>query len=411
MRRVVVTGLGAVTPCGVSFDQTWDAVVRGQSGIKRVTSCAVDDLRCQFAGECSDFDPSRFMDAKTVRHNGRFIQFALAAAEMALSAAGRPDQALDPRRLATIIGVGMASLHDIVDSQHTLDQKGAKRVTPFFIPRSLSNLAAGQVAMRFGAQGPSFCPTSACTSGAHAVAQAMDQIRLNRADVVIAGGAEAGVNRLALAGFDAMRALSVRNDAPHEASRPFDRDRDGFVLSEGAAVLILEERERAIARGAPILAEVLGHGSTTDAYHVSHPPPEGRGLADAMRLALADARVNAEDVGYVNAHATSTPAGDEAEAQAVLSVFGGKNSLWVSSTKSTTGHLLGAAGALEAAITVQVIAKGVVPPTINLKRVDQAFEGLLDFVPHEARRRQIRIAASNSTGFGGHNASLIFGAA
>lgn len=407
-RSVVVTGMGAVSPCGATLEATWRALLAGRSGIAPITSFETADLKTRFAGECRDFDPSPYWTKTDLRRYGRFTHLAVAASTMAVQAAGLP---VDPEghRGGAFIGVAVGGLGEIVDAQATLDQSGPRRVSPFFILQTAPNLACGEVALRFGLRGPSFATASACTSGAHAIGEAFRAIREGRVDYAIAGGAESVIRRVVIAGFNSMRALSVRNDAPEAASRPFDADRDGFVLAEGAASLVLEEAEHAKRRGAPILAELRGYGATTDAYHATSPSPDGAGLAAAMREALRDASLSADAIDYVNPHATSTPAGDDAEAQAILGVFGAHatSGLWVSATKSMTGHLLGGAGALEAALAVQSIARGEVPPTINLERPEGA-AAELDLVPGEARRRRVRAALSNSTGFGGHNASLAF---
>jgi len=412
-RRVVVTGVGAVSPCGATMNSTWASLVDGISGIGRTTGFEVDDFRCRVSGQCRDFSAEAYLDPKTLRHTGRFIHMAIAASQMAVDHAGLDTTQGDGKRGGVLIGVGVASLDRIVDTHVVITEQGARRVPPFFVPSAITNMAAGQVALRFHLRGPSFSPASACTSGAHAIGTALDLIRAGRADFMLAGGAEANVTRVALAGFDAMRAMSTHVDPPEGACRPFDRDRDGFVLSEGAAVLVLEEYEHARKRGAPILCELRGYGATTDAHHAWHPAPEGEGLADAIELALADARLPIDHVGYVNAHATATPAGDLAEAQAIAKSFGthAREGLWVSSTKSMTGHLLGASGALEAAISVMALTRGVVPPTLNLSHADPGIEGRLDLVARESRERTLRAVVSNSTGFGGHNAVLVFATA
>lgn len=401
--------MGAVTPCGATLDATWSALLAGKSGIAPIEGFETSDLKTRFAGQCRDFDPSPFWDATDLRRNGRFTHLAVAASTMAAKAAGLEPE--EGRRGACFIGVAIGGLGEIVDAQATLDTQGARRVSPFFILRTAPNLATGEVAIRFGLRGPSFAPASACTSGSHAVGEAFRAIREGRADYAIAGGSEAVIRRLVIAGFNSMRALSTRNDAPQAASRPFDADRDGFVLAEGAASLVLEEAERARRRGAPILAELRGYGATTDAFHATNPPPDGAGLAAAMRDALDEARLRPDEVDYVNPHATSTDAGDAAEAAAILSVFGdhAKRGLAVSATKSMTGHLLGASGALEAVFAASCIHRGEIPPTINLERPDGAAAGL-DLVPNVARRQRVRVALSNSTGFGGHDASLVFAA-
>ncbi len=413
MRRVVVTGVGAVSPCGLTAETTWENVLGGKSGIAPIELFDASDITTTFGGECTGFEPTALIDKRKVREMARFITLAVAASDEALkSASFEPDEAL-AERTGTFIGVGFCGM-EVVEAQHDrLVNKGPRRVSPYFIPGAISNLAPGQVSMRYGLKGPSLTTTSACSSGAHAVGEAFRWIQRGDMDAAVAGGAEAALTRLGLAGFASMRALSKRNDAPEKASRPFDVDRDGFVMSEGAGVMILEERESAIRRGANILAEIVGYGATADAYHITKPAPEHEGAARAMRASIEDAGIAYEDIGYVNAHGTSTPAGDAEELRAIRGLFGahaergGQEGLWISSTKSTHGHLLGAAGGLEAALTVQAIASGSVPPTINLDVPDPSAEGL-DLVPNEAREKPLKAALTNSFGFGGTNVSLVF---
>jgi len=409
MRRVVITGVGAVSPCGKDLRTTWENVVEGKSGIERIQRWDPTDMASQIAGECRDFDPEQYIEKKRVREMARFIHLAMGASHQAIESAGfEPDDALKDRT-GTFIGVGFCGLEAVEQQHEILMTKGARRVSPYFIPSAISNLAPGQVSMRWGLRGPSYTTTSACSSGAHAIGEAFRWIQRGGIDAAIAGGAEASVTPLGVAGFAAMRALSKRNEEPHRASRPFDRDRDGFVIAEGAGIVMLEERDAAVKRGAPILAEVIGYGATADAYHLTQPAPEGEGAQRAMRAALLDAQLAPSDVDYVNAHGTSTPTGDVQELQAIRSVFGAhaQEHLWISSTKSAHGHLLGAAGGLEAVIATLTIRDGVVAPTINLDTPDPACEGL-ELVPHTARRRATRVALSNSFGFGGHNGSLVF---
>jgi len=407
-RRVVVTGVGAVSPCGPTMDRTWASLLEGRSGIAPFTGIDATDLKTTFGGECRDFDPTPWWPKVELRRHGRFTHLAVAASTMAAEVAGLEPTGGDERG-GCFIGVALGGLPEIVDTQATLDSRGPRRVSPFFILRAAPNLAAGEVALRWGLRGASFATASACTSGSHAIGEAFRAIRSGRVDYAFAGGSEAVVTRLSIAGFNSMRALSVRNDAPEAASRPFDADRDGFVLAEGAATLVLETERRARARGATILAEVRGYGASTDAEHATKPPDDGRGLAAAMREALADGQLGPEQIAYVNPHATSTPAGDAAEARAILDVFGAhaKRGLMVSATKSMTGHLLGASGALEAAIAVYAVARDQVPPTINLDDPDGA-AAELDLVPDTARDATVGAALSSSTGFGGHNASIAF---
>lgn len=408
MRRVVITGVGAVSPCGKDLGTTWENVVEGKSGIERIQRWDPTDMASQIAGECRDFDPEQYIEKKRVREMARFIHLAMGASQQAIESAGfEPDDALKDRT-GTFIGVGFCGLEAVEQQHEILMTKGARRVSPYFIPSAISNLAPGQVSMRWGLRGPSYTTTSACSSGAHAIGEAFRWIQRGGIDAAIAGGAEASVTPLGVAGFAAMRALSKRNDDPTHASRPFDRDRDGFVIAEGAGIVMLEERDAAMKRGAPILAEVIGYGATADAYHLTQPAPEGEGAQRAMRAALLDAQLDASAIDYVNAHGTSTPTGDVQELQAIRSVFGShaQDHLWISSTKSVHGHLLGAAGGLEAVIVSLAMRDGIVPPTINLDSPDPACEGL-ELVPHTARRRETRYAVSNSFGFGGTNVTLV----
>lgn len=411
MRRVVVTGIGGLSPCGATMTSTWDALSHGRSGIRRVEGFDVSDLRCQVVGQCRDFVPQDFFDKSTLRHTSRFIHIGVAAAQMAVDHAGIDFDQEERARVGVLIGVGMAPAQNTIDAHEMMKEKGASRLWPFFIPATISNMVVGHVAMRFGLHGPSFSIASACASGAHALGTSLDLIRAGRADVMLAGGCEGNANRMTMGGFDALRALSTANDIPEQASRPFDASRTGFVLAEGGAVLVLEEYEHAKQRGANILCELAGYGATTDGFHMTHPAPGHAGLVTAMRLALADAKLAPEAVGYVNAHATATPAGDVLEAKAIATVFGEharSKRLLVSSTKSMHGHLLGGAAAIEAAISVTALLEGLVPPTINLERVDPEIEDLLDLVPHEARKRELGAVMSNATGFGGQNAVLVF---
>jgi 3-oxoacyl-[acyl-carrier-protein] synthase II len=409
-RRVVVTGVGMVSPCGRDTEATWKAVLEGRSGIRPIRGFDASQHACQVAGECIDFDPEAFIEKKRLREGGRFIHLALASSQLAVDAAGFAPSEEEKDRVGVFFGVGLCGL-ELIEKQHeTLTEKGPRRVSPYFIPATISNLAPGQISMRWGFRGPNYTTTSACSSGAHAIGEAFRAIRHGYVDAAVAGGSEACVTPLGIAGFTALRALSTRNDEPARASRPFDKGRDGFVMGEGAAALVLEERDRAIARGANVLAEVLGYGATSDAYHLTQPAPEGEGAQRAMRLALADGRIDLERVGYINAHATSTPTGDAQELQALKRVLGEHASrVWVSATKGVTGHLLGAAGGLEAALTVLAVRDGAVPPTINLDDPDDEAQGL-DLVPHTGRERPLDVAMSNSFGFGGTNVTLAFGA-
>ena len=411
MRRVVITGLGTVSPCGPDTASTWSAVKAGRSGIRPIARFDATDFTSRVAGECGDFNPEQYIEKKRVREGDRFIHLAIGAADQAVKQAGidaLSDEA--KHRVGTVIGVGLCGLELIERMARVLNDRGPRKITPYFIPATIANLAPGQVSMRFGFKGPSFTTTSACSSGAHAIGESFRWIQHGEVDVAVAGGAEATITGLGVGGFTSMRALSTGfNDEPHRASRPFDQGRDGFVISEGAGVIVLEEREHAMKRGAPIFAELVGYGATSDAYHLTQPAPDGEGAQRAMRHALKDARVDPSRVTYINAHATSTPIGDVQELRAIKAVFGERatKDLWISSTKSMTGHLLGAAGGLEAIFSVLALKEGVAPPTINLESPDPDAQGL-DLVPHEARERDNDIVVSNAFGFGGTNVCLVF---
>jgi len=411
MRRVVITGLGTVNPCGLSVVSSWQALTAGESGITAISSFDCSQHASRIAGECKGFVPENHVPKRDVRSMDRFIHLSIAASDELMRDVGL--DADDPARLrtGTLVGVGLGGLAYIENTCKVLAEKGPNKITPYFIPASIANLAPGHISMKHGLKGVSYTLTSACASGAHAIGEAFRTIARGELTACVAGGAEAVVTPLGVAGFAAMRALSRRNDEPTRASRPWDSDRDGFVIAEGAALLFLEEHEHARKRGAKIYAEIVGYGASADAYHLTQPAPEGEGAQRAMLASLQDAQLNAEQIQYVNAHGTSTPVGDVLELRALRAVFGAhaearSGGLWVSSTKSMTGHLLGGAGGLEALICALALADGVVPPTINLDQPDPEAQGF-DLVPHEARRRAIDYALSNSFGFGGTNASLI----
>jgi 3-oxoacyl-[acyl-carrier-protein] synthase II len=406
-RRVVVTGLGLVTPLGTGVEKNWQAVVDGRSGITTITRFDASAFPTRIAGEVRDFRPEEFIDKKEIKKMDLFIQYAVAAADMAMKSSGLVIDEANAARVGCVVGVGMGGLPSIEESHLIFLDSGLKRLSPFFIPKLIANLAPGQIAIRFGAKGTNYTTTSACSSGAHAVGEAMRLIRHGYQDAVICGGSEAAVTPLGIGGFAVMRALSTRSDDPERASRPFDKGRDGFVMGEGSGILVLEEREIALRRGAPILAEVVGYGTNADAFHITQPSPEGAGAADCMRLCLDDGSIPPSEIGYVNAHGTSTEYNDVNETKAIKSVFGEFAArLAVSSTKSMTGHLLGAAGGVEAAFTVLALERGVLPPTINLEEPDPECD--LDYVPNHARERRVEVALSNSYGFGGTNVSLAF---
>ena len=407
-RRVVVTGLGLVCPVGVGVEESWQALVAGKSGVGPITHYDASTYPTKIAGEVRGFEPEKFMDRKEVRRNDRFIQFALAAADMAVADSGIDFAKEDPERVGVIVGSGMGGLETIEDTHKTLMERGVRKVSPFFIPAIIINLAPGQIALRWGLKGPNYSPVSACATGNHSIGDALMYIERGMADVMIAGGTEATLTPLGLAGFCAARAMSERNDAPEKASRPFDKGRDGFVAAEGAGILLVEEYEHARRRGARIYAELCGYGASCDANHVTSPAPEGEGGQRAMRMALADAGLRPEQVGYVNTHGTSTPQGDIAECQAIRRVFGdwADRGLVVSSTQSMTGHMLGAAGGAEAVFSVLALHRGVVPPTMNVEEQDP--ECRLDVVPNVAREVKTEAVLSNSFGFGGTNAVIAF---
>lgn len=410
MERVVVTGIGLVTPNGVGTEQTWQSLVRGESGVGPITLFeAGPEYATRIAAEVKGFEPSLYMERKKLKEVSRFIPFAMAATRMALDQAQLDLTEEERDRTGVFIGVGLGGLENLERCTLTLAQRGPGKVSPYFIPSLIANMAAGQVSIAFGLRGPSLAHTSACSSSAHALGEALRWIQRGEADVMIAGGAEATITPIGIGGFSAMFALSRRNDEPQRASRPWDKDRDGFVCGEGAGTLVLESLTRAKKRGAKILAELVGYAATSDAHHITKPAPNGEGGARAMRLALRDAKLSPDRIDYINAHGTSTPAGDIEEAKAIIDVFGAHatdKKLWVSSTKSMMGHLLGAAGAVEAAVCLKALETNLIPPTINLDSPDP--EATLDFVPHRARERRIRYAMSNSFGFGGTNATLIF---
>jgi len=405
-RRVVVTGVGLVSPLGIGTDATWQALLAGRSGIGPITRFDAAEYPSRIAGEVREFDPERFVEKKEVKKTDLFIQYALAATQFAMEDSGLVIDEENAARVGVIIGSGIGGLPLIERMHSVLLERGPGRISPFFIPGLIVNMAAGQVSIRYGARGPNSAPCTACTTGLHAVGDAFRQIQLGYADAMICGGTEGVITPLAVGGFAAMKALSTRNDEPERASRPWDRDRDGFVMGEGAGILVIEELEAASRRGAAVYAEIVGYGMSGDAYHISAPHPEGAGAAQVMRAALADAGLAPEAIGYINAHGTSTPLGDLGEVAAIKEVFSEHaDRLAVSSTKSSTGHLLGAAGGLEAGILALALRHQVLPATINL---DEPGEGCdLDFVPNEPRETDLETALTNSFGFGGTNGALI----
>lgn len=411
-RRVVVTGTGLITALGTGTEKNWQAMLAGKSGIGPITRFDVAKLDTRFAGEVKDFEPEQFIEKREARRMDLFAQYAMAAAEMAVSESGIPIGTDKPHgyqqeRVGVIVGSGIGGISSLEEQHKKGLEKGFDRLSPFFIIQMIINMAPGLISIRYGAKGPNWSPVSACATSAHAIGEAWKSIRLGECDAVIAGGAEAAITPLGMGGFSVMKALSTHNDNPAAASRPFDKDRDGFVMGEGAGMIILEEMESAKKRGANILAELVGYGANSDAHHVTAPAPEGEGAARCMRLALASSGLNPEDVGYINAHGTSTPYNDANETKAIKAVFGAHaKQLAVSSTKSMTGHMLGAAGGAEAVVSVLALLRGVLPPTINYTTPDPDCD--LDYVPNQPREIRVEAAMSNSFGFGGTNVVLLF---
>lgn len=409
-RRVVITGIGVITPSGVQVEPFWQSLLAGKSSIGPITLIDTHEQTCKIAGEVRDFKPEDYMDKKDARRMDRFTQFAMAAAKEAYADAGLRPDSVDPERFGVVVGNAAGGIATIEQQLREVIEKGYRRCSPFLVPMMICNMGAGRIAIEFNAKGPNMAVVTACATGAHSLGDGFRIIQNDEADVVIAGGAEAPLTPISVLGFAAARALSLRNDAPEQASRPFDSGRDGFVMAEGACVLILEEMAHALERGAHIYGEMIGYGRSADAHDIVSPAPDGSGAAIAMKAALRDAGISPDEVDYINAHGTSTPLGDLAETKAIKKVFGEKatsGKLLVSSTKSMTGHLLGAAGSAEAAISLLALRDQIIPPTINLDNPDPECD--LDYVPHTSRKVEgFKVAMSNSFGFGGHNASLIF---
>ena len=409
-RRVVITGLGCVTALAESADELFAALCEGKSGISTIESFDTGAYPVKFGGEIRNFDVTKYVDQRQSKRMDRFTRFAMAAAKQAVDDSGLDFSKEDVFRAGVIVGTGIGGIKEIEEQHKRLLKKGPNKVSPFCVPRLMSNAASGNIAIRYGVRGPNFCVTSACASGNHAIGEAFSNIVAGRSDIMITGGAEAALTPIGLASFCAARSLSTRNDNPQAASRPFDRDRGGFVLSEGAGIIVLEEESHAKKRGANIYAELLGYSATDDGYHITAPLPNGDGAATAMKLALIDAGLETDKISYINAHGTATELNDIAESSAIKFVFGGRAyKIPVSSTKSSLGHLLGASGAVELIVCVKAINESAIPPTINLENTDERCDIEMDFVPLKARQTKVNIAMSNSFGFGGHNSCLVVG--
>jgi 3-oxoacyl-[acyl-carrier-protein] synthase II len=406
-KRVAVTGISVISPLGSQIESFWSRLIGGQSGISRIESFDPSVFSTQIGGMATEFNPDDFFDSKELRHMDRFVQFAVAAGKMAVENAQLIITEGNAHRIGVSIGTGIGGIQTLLDNHKTMLEKSPKRISPFLIPMMIANMGSAQLSIHLGAKGPNTTPVNACASSNNAIGDSFHMIRNGAADVMIAGGAESPLNELAFGGFCNMKAMSTNNDLPQQASRPFDMNRDGFVMSEGAGVLVLEEWEHALKRGATILAEVIGYGQSSDAYHMTAPDPNGMGAVRAMNVALQDARITPDEIDYINAHATSTPLGDKSETQAIKQVFGSHAyKLMVGATKSATGHLFGAAGGLEAVISVKALMEGIVPPTINYETPDPECD--LDYIPNEARSSAIQTVMSNGFGFGGHNAVVVF---
>ncbi|WP_213974999.1 beta-ketoacyl-ACP synthase II [Tepidanaerobacter acetatoxydans] len=405
-KRVVVTGIGVISPVGIGLDKFWKSLIEGKSGIDTITTFDTDDLPSNIAGQVRDFNPENYIEKKEIKRLDRFTQFAIAATKMALEDSKLNLLQIDRTRAGVILGSGIGGATTWEEQHSALLEKGPRRVSPFFIPMMIINMASGQVSMAFDLKGPNFTVVTACASGTNAIGEAFKVLQRGDADIIISGGTEAPITKLSLAGFSSMKALSTRNDEPSKASRPFDRDRDGFVMGEGAGIIIMETLDSALKRNARIYGEIIGYGSTADAYHLTQPSPDGEGAARAMKASILDAGISPNEVDYINAHGTSTPLNDKFETLAIKNAFGEHAyKLAISSTKSMTGHLLGAAGAIEFIVSLLATFKNEIPPTINYDNADPECD--LNYVPNRAINRTVNVALSNSMGFGGHNASVI----
>jgi 3-oxoacyl-[acyl-carrier-protein] synthase II len=406
-RRVVVTGIGMITPVGLDTETSWEGLINGKSGIGPITYFDDKAIPTQIAGEIHGFDPEKYIEPKEIKKMDRFIHLAIAASQMAMDSSGLKITPEIAERVGVMVSAGMGGLPAIEKYHKVYLERGFRKITPFFIPMLIINESAGMISIRYGAKGPNICVVTACATGTHSIGDAFKWIQRGDADAMIAGGTESCICPTGVGGFNAMKALSTRNDEPQRASRPFDRDRDGFIMGEGSGVVVLEDLEFALNRGARILAEVVGYGASGDAYHITSPAPNGEGAARCMKMAIKDAGIGLTDMGYINAHGTSTKYGDELESIAIKTVFGDQAyKIPVSSTKSMTGHLLGAAGGVEAVVSVLALERGILPPTINLENPDPECD--LDYIPNKMRKVQVDVAMSNSFGFGGTNACLVF---
>ncbi len=406
-RRVVVTGIGAITPIGTGLDKYWNNLKKGVNGIDSITYFDASDLDAQIAAEVKDFDPLQYLTKKELKRMDKFTHFAIGSAVMALADSEIDTEAVDMNRFGVILGCGVGGIETFENEAKKMLERGPKRVSPFFIPMMIGNIGSGQISIATGAKGPNTTVVTACASSTHAIGDAFKIIQRGDADMMFAGGAEAAITRLSIAGFCSMKALSTRNDDPSKASRPFDKERDGFIMGEGSGMLILEDYDHAIKRGAKIYAEMVGYGYTADAYHITSPSPDGEGAARSMKMAIDDAGILPEDVDHINAHGTSTPLNDKYETMAIKRVFEERaKDISINSTKSMTGHLLGAAGSIEAIAVIMALKEGYIPPTINYTTPDEGLD--LDYTPNQGKKRDIKYALSNSLGFGGHNGTILF---
>ena len=407
MKRVVITGLGAITPIGIGKEEFWNSLIQGKSGIGYITRFDTTDYDTKIGAEVKDFDPTDYIDKKEAKRMDRFTQFAVAATKLALEDGNIDLEKENLDKIGVVVGAGIGGMETLETEFNKMKERGPSRVSPLFIPMMISNMAPGQISMTFGLKGSSMAITTACASGTHAIGEAFEMIKVGKMDMVVAGGTEAAITPISVAGFSSMKALSTQNENPEKASRPFDKDRSGFIMGEGAGILILEELSHALARGANIYGEIVGYGSTSDAFHITQPDPEAKGATRAMEMALEEGGADYQEVGYINAHGTSTYFNDKLETLAIKNTFNDyATDINISSTKSMTGHLLGAAGGIEAIATLMAIKEGIIPPTINYENPDEECD--LNYTPNKAVKRDVKYALSNSLGFGGHNASVLF---